>query len=288
MEKTNMPKGVKTKVDMGGVSETLLLTVYFRAKESARNDGIITDTFAQDWVGKMIYNFEKFDKDRLSVVGVAVRTEILDEIVSRFLKENPEGVIVNIGAGLCTRFQRLDNGSVTWFELDVPQALDLRKKFVSACPPRYRYIEKSVFDYTWLDEVAGVAGEKNGNVLIVAEGVLMYFEENQIKELFGLIKARFPKAEVVTDTMPKFSTKVSIKHHKSVSQTNARFKWGVGKISELYDWNLGIDMIKEYSHFNRHTKRWGLVGLLRFTPLGKRWARLIHFRFKHGKPEKNS
>ena len=278
-----MQKNVKTKVDMGGVSETLLLTVYFRAKESAREDGIITDTFAEDWVGQMAYNFEKFDKDRLSVVGVAIRTEVLDEIVSRFLKENPDGIIVNIGAGLCTRFQRIDNGTVTWFELDVPEALELRKKFVSPSPPCYRYIEKSAFDYTWLDDVAGAAGEKKDNVLILAEGVLMYFEESEVKELFRQIKTHFPKAEVVTDTMPKFSTKMSIKHHKSVSQTKARFKWGLGKTSELYGWDLGIDLIKEYSLFNRHTKRLGFISLLRFVPWGRRLARLIHFRFDDSK-----
>ena len=269
----------KTKVDMGGVSETLLLTVYFRAKESARDDGIISDKFAEDWVSRMEYNFKKFDKDRLSVVGVAVRTEILDEIVSQFLKDNPEAIIVNIGAGLCTRFQRVDNGSLTWFELDVPQALDLREKFISSSPPRYKYIEKSAFNYTWLEDVSAAAGNDKDNVLVVAEGVLMYFEENEVKELFRQIKAHFPNAEVVTDTMPKFSTKMSIKHHKSVSQTKARFKWGLGKTSELYGWNLGIDIINEYSFFDRHTKRWGLISLLRFIPLGKRMTRLIHFRF---------
>jgi O-methyltransferase involved in polyketide biosynthesis len=230
----NMPEEAKTKVDMGGVSETLLLTVYLRAKESARGDGIITDRFAEDWVGRMEYDFAKFDKDRLSQVGVACRTEILDEIVSRFLTKNPDGIIVNLGAGLCTRFQRVDNGSLSWFELDVPQAIDLRKKFTSAAPPRYRYLEKSAFDYTWLDDVAEVAGQNKGSVLIIAEGVLMYFEENEVKELFRQIRSHFPQAEIVTDTMPKCSTRMSIKHHKSVSQTQARFKWGLGKTSELY------------------------------------------------------
>jgi O-methyltransferase involved in polyketide biosynthesis len=101
MGKTNMQKEVKTKVDMGGVSETLLLTVYLLAKESAREDGIITDTFAEGWVGQMAYNFEKFDKDRLSVIGVAIRTEVLDEIVSQFFKENwarPANWMVGISA----------------------------------------------------------------------------------------------------------------------------------------------------------------------------------------------
>ncbi|KMY65911.1 hypothetical protein AAU61_20005 [Desulfocarbo indianensis] len=278
-----MLEEAKTKVDMGGVSETLLITVYFRAKESARKDGIIRDKFAEECVGRMEYNFDKFDKDRLSVVGVAVRTEVIDEIVSHFLKENPEAIIVNIGAGLCTRFQRVDNGSITWFELDVPQALDLRKKFISPSPPRYRYIKKSAFDYTWMDDVASVADDDKGKVLMVAEGVLMYFDESDVKELFRQIRARFPTAEVVTDTMPKFSTKMSIKHHKSVSQTQARFKWGLGKTSELYSWNLGIDLIKEYSLLYRHTKRFGLISLLRFIPWGRRLTRLIHFRFDASK-----
>ena len=278
-----MLKETKTKVDMGGVSETFLLTVYLRAKESAREDGIISDRLAEEWVGQMEYNFEKFDKDRLSGVGVSIRTEVLDEIVSHFLKENPEGIIVNIGAGLCTRFQRIDNGLATWFELDVPQAIELRRKFISPAPPRYRYVEKSAFDYTWIDEVAKATINNACKVLFVAEGVLMYFEEREVKELFRQIKEHFPEAEVVTDTMPKCSTKMSIKHHKSVSQTEARFKWGLGKTSELFGWNLGIDIIKEYSLFDRHTKRWGFISLLRFIPWGRRMTRLLHLWFDDGK-----
>lgn len=269
----------KMKVQLGGVSETLLLTVYLRAKESTRDNGIITDKFAEDWVHQMEYDFEKFDKDKLSIVGVSIRTEILDEIVSRFLKENPNGIIVNIGAGLCTRFQRLDNGSVTWFELDVPEALGLREKFISPTPPRYNFIAKSVFDYTWLNDAAKIIGANDCKVLIIAEGSLMYFEESEVRELFRQIKSRFPKVEVVTDTMPHCSTKYSIKRHKSVSQTEARFKWGLGSVRELDSWNLGIELIREYSLFNRHTKRWGAISLLRFIPWGRRMARLIHFRF---------
>ncbi|KIX11904.1 class I SAM-dependent methyltransferase [Dethiosulfatarculus sandiegensis] len=283
-----MQENTKTKVDMGGVSETLLITVYLRAKESARKDGIISDKLAEDWVGRMGYNFQKFDKDRLSGVGVSVRTEVFDEVASQFLKKNPNGIIVNIGAGLCTRFQRIDNGSATWFELDVKEALNLRKKFISPTPPRYGYIEKSAFDYTWLDDVSELAGRKKSKVLIVSEGVLMYFEENEVKELFRQIKAHFPQVEIITDTMPKISTKMSVKHHKSVSQTKAEFKWGLGKTSELYNWNLGIEIINEYSLFNRYPKRWGCISLLRFIPWGRRLTRIIHFRFEDNQTAKQN
>lgn len=52
---------------------------------------------------------------------VSVRIEILDEAVGKFLEKNPDSVIVNLDSGLCTRFGRIDNGEVLWYDLDLAE-----------------------------------------------------------------------------------------------------------------------------------------------------------------------
>ncbi|MCD4733431.1 class I SAM-dependent methyltransferase [bacterium] len=266
---------VKTKLI--GVPETLLITVYFRAKESLHKNGILKDSFSEDWVSRIEYDFEKFDDDRLSQLGTIIRTEILDEIVLQFMEENPNGIIVNLGVGLGTRFLRLDNGSINWFELDMPESIELREQFVQPTE-RYRFISKSAFDHSWIDDVSETVRGDNGKILIITEGTLMYFEEAKVKALFGEIKAHFPSAEVVTDTIAKLAVN-NAKRHKTVAKLDAEFKWGVNKVKELDAWNFDIEVIKEYYFMSRHPKRWGILGWFRFIPFLKRMARFIHFKF---------
>lgn len=49
--------------------------------------------------------------------GVVARTVVLDELVSDFIRKNPDCTVVNIACGLDTRFYRMDNGKspgTTW------------------------------------------------------------------------------------------------------------------------------------------------------------------------------
>jgi O-methyltransferase involved in polyketide biosynthesis len=56
---------------------------------------------------------------------------MFDVLVADFLRDHPEGTVVEIGCGLNTRFERLDNGRVHWFDLDLPDSIELRQRFFS-------------------------------------------------------------------------------------------------------------------------------------------------------------
>ena len=51
--------------------------------------------------------------------GVIARTLVFDELVKEFIGRNPTATIVNIACGLDTRFYRVDNGTITWYNLDL-------------------------------------------------------------------------------------------------------------------------------------------------------------------------
>ena len=57
----------------------------------------------------------------------AVRTEILDNATKAFIHKNPDSVIVNIGCGLDTRYSRLYNGKIRWYDLDLPESIKLKE-----------------------------------------------------------------------------------------------------------------------------------------------------------------
>ena len=91
------------------LTERLLITLYARAVASKRANGIVPDEKAVEMVEYIDYDFAKFDQAQMSQVGVAIRTEIFDEQAAPFIGRHPNAIVVNLGAGLCTRFNWVDN-----------------------------------------------------------------------------------------------------------------------------------------------------------------------------------
>jgi len=113
-------------IALGPTEETLLIPLFARAAESRRKRAILRDPKAIEMVASIRWDYERFNQ-RWRLLSVVLRTAMFDEWVRAFLRRNPEGTVVEIGAGLNTRFERVDNGKVHWFDLDLPRVIDLRR-----------------------------------------------------------------------------------------------------------------------------------------------------------------
>ena len=76
------------KISLSGVPETMLQTVYARAKETEQR-GAICDKKAVEIVKKLDYDFSLADKDTAMSSGVIARTIVLDRRVKQYLEEHP-------------------------------------------------------------------------------------------------------------------------------------------------------------------------------------------------------
>ena len=94
---------MKEKVSVTGVPETMIQTLYARAKESEKDNPMIQDDMAAEIVSKLDYDFSNADKDKAMSYGVIARTIVLDEMVERYLSKNPNTVVINIASGMDTR-----------------------------------------------------------------------------------------------------------------------------------------------------------------------------------------
>ena len=112
------------------VSETLLINLYFRSRENKEPDPILKDEFSGEIVNKIDYDFSKFDRSKLSRVGVAIRARFFDDWIVKFTRTHPSAVIVQLGAGLDTRPLRLAPlcPEATFYDLDLPDVIALRDK----------------------------------------------------------------------------------------------------------------------------------------------------------------
>ncbi len=224
------------KIKLSGVPETMLQTVFARAKES-KTRGAIRDLKAEEIIDKIDYNFSLADKDAAMHSGVIARTIVLDKMVSRWLSNNPGGVIVNIACGLDTRCYRM-KGYTHWYNLDLPETIDVRKKLLPESGTVSQIAMSAMDD--WGPEIK----ETDCPVLIIIEGLTMYLNEKDVKGIFEIISAAFKNAAVFVETMNPIMVKKF--KEKSIEASHAKFSWGVknGKaLAELLD---GFEFSREH------------------------------------------
>ncbi|MBX3226973.1 MAG: class I SAM-dependent methyltransferase [Labilithrix sp.] len=212
----------KETVNLTGVPETMLFTLHNRASEARRPDGFLRDPDCVRVYESITYDFERnFGKPDGSH---PMRSRIFDDAVRPWMAAHPGGTVVELAAGLETQFQRCDDGRVRWLCVDVPEALAVRERFLPATD-RCRHVAKSALDLSWLDEVDGARG-----VFVTAQGLLMYFEEAEVKRLFVAIVERFPGVTLMFDTIPRWFSKKSRKGFgKTKHYKVPPMPWGVGR-----------------------------------------------------------
>lgn len=232
-----------------GVTETLLPVLYSRVVETKREDGIINDPIAVDWVSRIDYDFSKYDETYANHFGVAVRTEIFDEFTRAYLDKHPSATIVNIAAGLDTRFYRMDNGKLIWYELDLPESIAVRKQLMEETD-RHRCLAASALDFSWVDEI-----EDSDQTLFIIEGLLMYFTEEQVRELLGTIAESFPDAHLLIEVMG-YTQSQNTQRDPMISQTGAEYQWGIRETEVLQEWHDNLQHIRAVSIYDRHLERW--------------------------------
>lgn len=176
---------------LNGVSETTLWTLHNRATEAARPDGVLTDPLAVELLHAIDYPYrEHFGRPSQSH---ALRALMVDTQIREFLAAHPDGVVVSLGEGLQTTFWRIASPTLRYLAVDLPTVIELRQRLLPD-EPRLRHLARSALDREWMDEV-------EGEVLIVAEGLLMYFEPREARRLIADCAARFPGGRMLFDSI---------------------------------------------------------------------------------------
>lgn len=224
---------------MTGVSETMLIPLYARAKESRREQPNFVDQVAVKVIDSVDYDFAQY-KNPMNIYGCQARTIILDREVKRYIKAHPVCTVINLACGLDDRFSRVDNQTINWYNIDLDHIIDLRKQFVAA-NDRVTDIACSALDYQWMDEVNAA-----DDVLIISEGFLMYLEAAEVKELMEKIAARFSRVTLLIELMSQWMVEHQ-KMHEVTKKTTAKFQWGVENSSDFCDLCPMYRMEEEYN-----------------------------------------
>ena len=210
---------------------TNLVTVYLRAHESHSQRTILGDHAAAEAVDRIDYDFKRIHRTSLPASNqylVALRAKQLDDWSSDFLAGHPDAVVAHLGCGLDGRAFRIAHRRDVWFDIDQPGVIELRRRLYPDSPDtdHYRMIGSSVTDPQWLEQIP-----TGHPTLVVAEGLLMFLWETDVRQLIERLTARSDSGEMLFDTLPPIAPRMSKLFTKGIT------KWGIRDARDMEKWN---------------------------------------------------
>ncbi len=226
----------KIPVKLGPVQETLLIPLLGRAQQTRDGTGLLWDPKAVEIVDSLDYDFAKWKGIR-SLLGASIRTRMFDDQVKAFLEANPTGTVVEIGAGLNTRYERLDNGQARWLELDLPDSMALRKRFFHDSARR-SMLAASFVDTSWHELVFALPPP----YCFVSEAVIIYLDAPVVERSIRSLSAAFSGATLLTDTTSSAMVEGQAKHDAMRTMPkDAWFRWKCDDPRSIEPWGLVLE-----------------------------------------------
>jgi O-methyltransferase involved in polyketide biosynthesis len=222
--------------NLADVSETMLWALHNRASEARRRDGVLVDPDSVHIHEAIDYDFARRFGDPAG--SLAARAAAIDRALRQWLERHPDGFIVSLGEGLEAQGRRVDNGRMRWLSVDLPDAMQLRERFLTPTD-RFRHSAVSALDPAWMDTV-----DPSSGVFIVAQGLLMYLEPEAVRQLLAGIADRFPGTEMVFDVVPRWFSRLTLQGlHQTPHYRLPPMPWGINRDEiepMLQRWRLRI------------------------------------------------
>lgn len=175
-----------TNSSIRNISDTARWVAYFRARESERVDALFRDPYAKRLAGQRGFEIANtlVDGNKHEWAWVA-RTYLFDQFLAREIR-NGADVVLNLGAGLDARPYRMElSQGLRWIEADLPEIIAHKQQVLAEDKPQCS-LERVALDIADRDARRVLFERVNNcgtNVVIAAEGLLIYFAKEEVESL---------------------------------------------------------------------------------------------------------
>jgi O-methyltransferase involved in polyketide biosynthesis len=222
-------------MELKNESKTLFIPLLGKAEMSKQNL-IIKDLKAEEIVNNI--DLGDIKNSKYLNMYMALRSKIIDDLVNEYINNHFNSTIIHLGCGLDSRVLRVNENYSKWYDVDYKEVIDIRKEFYKE-NDKYSMISSSILDFSFLDNI------KENNVLIVLEGVSMYLNEEEVKELLNALQRKFKKITLILDAYSKKAVKLS-KIKNPINKMDAKVYFGMNSYKDLINLNNNFKFIKEY------------------------------------------
>lgn len=231
------------------IPSALLQPLWLRSRESLADNGLIYDPVAASACSRC-----QLVPDCLS--GNVTERQLLystltlqcDKQVLTFLRRHPNGFIINVGAGLDTRFYRLDNGRCRWFELDTDENLLWRERLFHRSE-RYTMRSGSVTELSWLKSLPMT---NNAPVLLLCDHALLACNSEELAQFVQGIGYHFSKIEACF-VIAGDRCGTALANKMGAEQYSHGFK---DPTRQVLNWLPWAELVSCYSPLDSHCPRW--------------------------------
>ncbi len=227
-------------MSLSGVSKTAILTLRARAEEHARSDAVFSDPLAVTWLGRTEWPSELdawYGPD--SQMSLALRADDIDQITRRYLEATTVHTVVELGCGLSTRRQRLEDLTwKQWVDVDLPEVVALREQW-GAGGERHQQLGCSVLDRSWMDALEGPADQ----FLFIAEGLFYYLPRADVQALLADMGRRFTGSSIIFDVVGPLDF-AKLRDNTALVGAPVQWKLETGFDAVLED--LGLDVKDDF------------------------------------------
>jgi len=283
---------MELNININDISETAFLTLQCHALDAQSGRPLLNDTSAIQTLGLLKDHFAGSDrvlhkklfenKVKSSLIThTALRAKKYDAYIQSYLERFPEAAVVNIGCGLDHRLERVDNGKITFYDLDLPDIMDIKRQIFPE-KGRYKQISGSVFDFEWIDRI------QNDHVILVAEGVFMYCREQDVKALFINLQEKLNNPEIVFEVfnsrwlkgwrrkMMEFKLKKELKLGEGTA-----FQFGIPDSDTIESWDKGMKLMDDWSYLDSDELNSFFMKLLRKNSAVRKVQWTVHYQFQN-------
>lgn len=267
------------RITLRGAPETLLITLYAKARESELPDSLLRDRFSRQAVEQIDYDFARLHIGRAEQIGIALRAKLFDDWVRDFLARHPACVVLQLGCGLDSRVWRIDPPStVQWFEVDFPEVIALRERLYPARENCHLLATSLTAPDWWRALPTGRP------VLMLSEGALPYVQAGKVPWLLRELVAHCGCGELLLDGYSRLGIRL-LQWNPMIRRTGAVLHWGIDEPQELEQQVPALRLVEAIAAYDRAQiarLSLGMRLLYEITlaiPAMRRMGRLLRYRF---------
>lgn len=266
------------KISLTEEKETLLVPLLGKAKDCEKENPILNDHKAAEIVSQIDYDFTSLKAPDKTSIMLSIRAKLIDAFVREFFSEEKDGVALHLGSGLDSRYFRIGNDSIDWYDVDFAEVIEIRRHFYEETD-NYHMLSSSVTELEWIEKIP----TNKNKYIVIAEGLFMYLKEEDIKQLLNRLKNRVGNYTLIFDAYSTLAAK-NVKSHPSLKKTGAHVFWGLDNPAELTKWDDEIEFIEEkYLTSNKEVDKLNLgmktiFKIANLLPLARRSHRLLVYR----------
>ena len=210
---------------MNEVNKTLFIPLYGKAQVSKKN------IILKDAMAEKIWEAEKFpiygkSKSKWLAYNMAMRARVFDDWTDLMLAKNRDALVLHIGCGLDSRYERVKEAYQNWYDCDLPDVIEVRHKY-------YREMDNyhmKALDATDLKQIKALPDSEVA--IVILEGISMYLTHEQLQGLFMGLQEKYSKLFVLMDIYTEFAAKAS-KYKNPVNEVGVTKVYGIDDIDSI-------------------------------------------------------